>query len=104
MGVARRRVGATLRQEGGQLCFEPQAPLPQQISEYGIGEQAQLAGPHFKGDMAIAEVISRPQQLQGIGGAHQQQRFGGGFHLHQRWTVVAAEPFAGLERLTAGEL
>ena len=54
--------------------------------------------------MAITEVIRRPQQLQGFGGPNQQQGFGGGFDLHQRRAVVAAQPFPRLKRLTAGQL
>ena len=99
-----RRVGAALGKEGGLSLFQLQAPLPQQIGEHGIVKQPQFADRHLQGDMAIAEVISRPQQLQRVGGAHQQQRFSRSYDLHQGWAVVAAEPFAGLERFTTGQL
>lgn len=105
VGVAvNRRVGAALGKEGGLSLFQLQAPLPQQIGEHGIVKQPQFADRDLQGDMAIAEVIGRPQQLQGVGGAHQQQRFSGSFDLHQGWAVVAAEPFTGLERFATGQL
>ena len=105
VGVAvNRRVDAAFGEEGGLPLFQPQASLPQQIGEHGIVKQPQLADRHLQGDMPIAEVVGRPQQLQGVGGAHQQQRFSRSFDLHQGWAVVAAEPFAGLERFTTGQL
>jgi urease accessory protein len=78
--------------------------LPQQIGEHGIVQQPQLPRRHLKSDMAITQVIGRPQQIQGIGGLDQQQGLIRSLNPHQRWTLVQAQPFARLQRLTAGEL
>ena len=98
------RIGAALRQEGSLPMLQMQTPLPQQIGEHRIVEQPQFGRCHLQCDMAIAEVICRPQQLQGFGSPNQQQGFRGGFDLHQRRAVVAAQPFPRLKRLTARQL
>ena len=71
MALPLGRIGAALRQEGSLPMLQMQTPLPQQIGEHRIVEQPQFGRCHLQGDMAIAEVIGRPQQLQGFGGPNQ---------------------------------
>ena len=66
-------IGAGLRQEGGQAALQLQPPLLQQIGQHRILKQPQLPGAHLQSHMAIAEVIGRPQQVEGVAGAHHQQ-------------------------------
>jgi len=54
--------------------------------------------------MAVAEVIGRPQQVEGVAGAHHQQGLSGRLHQHRRITGRTAEPFARLQRLAALQL
>ena len=54
--------------------------------------------------MAVAEVISRPQQVEGVAGAHHQQGLSGSLHPHRRIAGAAAEPFARQQRLAALQL
>jgi hypothetical protein len=57
--------------------------LAQQIGEHRILQDAQLAGAQLHRHMAVAQVIGRLQQGQGVGATHQQQRFRRRFHPHQ---------------------
>jgi hypothetical protein len=65
-------IGPGLRQEGGLAAFQVEPPLLQKIGQHGILKQPQLTGAHLQRDMAVAEVIGRPQQVEGVGGAHHQ--------------------------------
>ena len=97
-------IGAGLRQEGGQAALQLQPPLLQQIGQHRILKQPQLPGAHLQSHMAIAEVIGRPQQVEGVAGAHHQQGLSGSLHPHRRIAGAAAEPFARQQRLTALQL
>ena len=54
--------------------------------------------------MAVAEVICRPQQVEGVAGAHHQLGLSGSLHPHRRIAGAAAEPFARQQRLAALQL
>ena len=97
-------IGAGLRQEGGQAALQLQPPLLQQIGQHQILQKAQLPLPHLQRHMAIAEVIGRPQQVEGVAGAHHQQGLSGSLHPHRRIAGAAAEPFARQQRLAALQL
>jgi len=97
-------IGAGLRQEGGLAVLQLQPPLFQQIGQHRILKQPQLPGAHLQSHMAVAEVISRPQQVEGVAGAHHQQRLSGRLHPHRRIAGRTAEPFARLQRLAALQL
>jgi len=97
-------IGAGLRQEGGLAVLQLQPPLLQQIGQHRILKQPQLTGAHLQRHMAVAEVISRPQQIEGVAGAHHQQGLSGRLHPHRRIAGRTAEPFARLQRLAALQL
>ena len=97
-------VSAGLRQEGGLAALHGQPPLLQQIGQHRIFKEPQLAGAHLQCHMAVAEVIGRPQQVEGVAGAHHQQGFGGSLHPHRRIARRATEPFARLQRHAALQL
>lgn len=97
-------IGAGLRKEGGQAVLQLQPPLLQQIGQHRILKQPQLIGAHLQRHMAVAEVISRPQQVEGGAGAHHQQGLSGRLHPHWRIAGRTAEPFARLQRLAALQL
>ena len=97
-------IGPGLRQEGGLAAFQVEPPLLQQIGQHGILKQPQLTGAHLQRHMAVAEVISRPQQVEGVGGAHHQQELSGRLHPNRRRSRLPAEPFARLQRLAALQL
>jgi len=97
-------IGAGLRQEGGLAVLQLQPPLLQQIGQHRILKQPQLTGAHLHRHMAVAEVISRPQQVEGVAGAHHQQGLNGRLHPHRRIAGRTAEPFARLQRLAALQL
>ena len=77
------RVGPALRFKGRQNRFHRQPPLAQQVGQHRILQDPQLARVQFHRHMAVAEVIGRLQQGQGVGAAHQQKRFRRRFHPHQ---------------------
>ena len=54
--------------------------------------------------MAIAQVISRLQQLQGRPGTDPEQRFRRGDHLHRRTPAGPAEPLTRLQRFAPIQL
>jgi len=97
-------IGAGLRQEGGLAVLQLQPPLLQQIGQHRILKQPQLTGAHLQRHMAVAEVISRPQQVEGVAGAHHQQGLSGRLHQHRRIAGRTAQPFAWLQRLAALQL
>ena len=97
-------IGAGLRQEGGLAVLQLQPPLLQQIGQHRILKQPQLTGAHLQRHMAVAEVIGRPQQVEGVAGAHHQQGLSGRLHPHRRIAGRTAEPFARLQRLAALQL
>lgn len=97
-------IGAGLRQEGGLAVLQLQPPLLQQIGQHRILKQPQLAGAHLQRHMAVAEVIGRPQQVEGVAGAHHQQGLSSRLHPHRRIARLTAEPFARLQRLAALQL
>lgn len=97
-------VGAGLRQEGGLAAFQGEPPLLQQIGQHRIFKKPQLAGAHLQRHMAIAEVIGRPQQVEGGAGTNHQQGLGRRLHPHRRIAGRAAEPFARLQRQAALQL
>ena len=97
-------IGAGLRQEGGLAVLQLQPPLRQQIGQHRILKQPQLTGAHLQRHMAVAEVIGRPQQVEGVAGAHHQQGLSGRLHPHRRIAGRTAEPFARLQRLAALQL
>ena len=76
-------IGPRLRFKGRQHEVHRQPPLAQQIGQHRILQDPQLARVQFHRHMAVAEVIGRLQQGQGVGAAHQQQRFRRRFHPHQ---------------------
>ena len=76
----------------------------QQVGQHRIPEQTEFAGAQLQGHMAVAEVISRLQQRQGLGGPHQQQGFGGGLHPHRRIAGLPEQPLAGAQRFAPLEL
>ena len=63
-------VGAGLGQEGLLAAFELETTVLQQVGQHRIPEQAQFAGAELQGHMAVAEVVSRLQQRQRLGGPH----------------------------------
>ena len=77
------RVGPGLRFKGRQHGVHRQPPLAQQVGQHRILQDPQLAGMQFHRHMAVAEVIGRLQQGQGVGAAHQQQRFRRRLYPHQ---------------------
>ena len=97
-------IGAGLRQEGGQAALQLQPPLLQQIGQHRILKQPQLPAAHLQSHMAVAEVMSRPQQVEGVAGAHHQQGLSSSLHPHRRIAGAAAKPFAWQQRLTALQL
>ena len=97
-------IGAGLRQKGDLAALQLQAPLLQQIGQHRIFDQPQLTGSHLQRHMTVSEVISRPQQLEGIAGAHQQQGLDSRLDQHRRIARRPAEPFARLQRLAALQL
>ena len=97
-------IGAGLRQKGFQAALQLQTQPLQEISQHRIGEQAQLLGTELERHMAVAEVIGGPQQLEGIGAAHQQQRLRRRLHPHCRLAAGPGQPFAGLQGFAAGQL
>jgi hypothetical protein len=97
-------IGAGLRQEGSQAAHQLQPPLLQQIGQHRILKQPQLPGAHLQRHMAVAEVVGRPQQVEGVAGTHHQQRLSGRLHPHRRIAGRSAEPFARLQRLAALQL
>jgi len=97
-------IGAGLWQEGGLAMLQLQPPLLQQIGQHRILKQPQLTGAHLQRHMAVAEVIGRPQQVEGVAGAHHQQGLSGRLHPHRRIAGRTAEPFARLQRLAALQL
>lgn len=97
-------IGAGLRQEGGLAVLQLQPPLRQQIGQHRILKQPQLTGAHLQRHMAVAKVIGRPQQVEGVAGAHHQQGLSGRLHPHRRIAGRTAEPFARLQRLAALQL
>jgi len=97
-------IGAGLRQEGGQAALQLQPPLLQQIGQHRILKQPQLPAAHLQSHMAVAEVMSRPQQVEGVAGAHHQQGLSSSLHPHRRIAGAAAKPFAWQPRLTALQL
>ena len=97
-------IGAGLWQEGGLAVLQLQPPLLQQIGQHRILKQPQLTGAHLQRHMAVAEVIGRPQQVEGVAGAHHQQGLSGRLHPHRRIAGRTAEPFARLQRLAALQL
>lgn len=94
-------VGAGLGQEGSKAALQLQPSLLQQIGQHRILKQPQLPGAHLQRHMAVAEVIGRPQQVEGVAGTHHQQRLSGRLHPHRRIAGRTAEPFARLQRLAA---
>ena len=58
----------------------------------------------LQGDMAIAQVISRLQQLQGMRSLHPQQRLRRCRHLHNGRTGLIPQQVTGLERTLTGQL
>lgn len=104
MGVGGVFVSTALRPKG---LFRPthlQPPVVKQLLEHRIGQQAQFLRPHLQGHMAIAQVISRLQQLQGAPGPHHQERFGRRLHLHESHPILLGEPFPRLQGRPPGEL
>ena len=97
-------VSPSLREEGGLAAFQGEPPLLQQIGQHRILNQPQLTGAHLQGHMAVAEVIGRPQQVEGVAGAHDQQGLSGRLHPNRRRSRLPAEPFARLQRLAALQL
>ena len=97
-------VSPSLRQEGGLAAFQGEPPLLQQIGQHRILKQPQLTGAHLQGYMAVAEVIGRPQQVEGVAGAHHQQGLSGRLHPNRRRSRLPAEPLARLQRLAALQL
>jgi hypothetical protein len=65
-------------------AIEQQTAVMQEMGQHRIIQQSQFASPHFQGDMAIAQVISRLQQIQRLLSADPQQRLRRCLHLH-RW-------------------
>ena len=73
---------------GGERCPQQhrgQAPVAQQPLEHRIGQQPQFTGENLQGHMAVAQVVSRLQQGQGVVGLQLQQLLLGRHHPHQRW-------------------
>jgi len=91
-------VSASLRQERGLAALQLQPPLLQQIGQHRILKQPKLTGADLQGHMAVAEVISRPQQVEGVAGANHQQGLRGRLHPNRRSARLPAEPFARLQR------
>ena len=97
-------VGPRLRPKGCLNPFHRQAPLAQQIGQHRILQDPQFTRVQFHRHMAVAQVVGRLQQGQGVGAAHLQQRFRRRFHPHQPISRSRGEQLAGLERRAAGQL
>ena len=97
-------IGATLRQEGLSPPLQHQPPTLQQVGQHRILQEAQLPLPHLQRHMAIAEVISGPQQLQSIRRPHQQQGLRRGLHQHPGPALLIAQQFSRGQGLTPGQL
>ena len=104
MTVAIPLVGAGLRPERRGEALHLQPPLTQQISQHGVLQQHQLIGVEFHRHVAIAKVVGRLQQAQGIGSAHAHHRLRRGLHPHQGAGVIAAQQLTGLQGRAAGQL
>ena len=97
-------ISAGLRQKGLQAPLQMQTQPLQQIRQHRICEQTQLLGTELERHMAVAEVIGRPQQVEGVAGTHHQQGLSGRLHPNRRSARLPAEPFARLQRLAALQL
>jgi len=97
-------VGPGLGLEGLMSLPHLKPPLPQEMLEHGIGEEAQFERAHLQGDMAVAEMVGGPQQGQGLRGAHQEQGLGRRLHPHAGQAVVSSEPLAGAQGLPPRQL
>lgn len=62
-------VGATLRIEGSNTRFHRQSPLLEHGPKHRIILQPQVVFLEFKGNVTIAEVISRLKQFQRVSSA-----------------------------------
>ncbi len=93
---------------GGERCPQQhrgQAPVAQQPLQHRIGQQPQFTGKNLQGHMAVAQVVSRLQQGQGVVGLQLQQLLLGGHHPHQGWPRRrGGEAIAGPQGLAAGQL
>ncbi len=98
-------VGTDLGGERRPQRLGGQAPVPQQPLEHRIGKQPQFAGEDLQGHMAVAQVVGRLQQGQGVVGLQPQQLLLGGHHPHQRRALGdGGKPIAGPQGLAAGQL
>ncbi len=97
-------IRSRLRQERSGERLHAQAPLAQQHLEHRVLQDPQLAGPEFHGHMAVAQVISGLQQGQGIGAAHQQQRFSRRLHDHHGDLGSVAEGLPWQQGAATGKL
>ncbi len=102
--VAPTAVGAGFGLERFVGPLHPQAPLPQQILQHWVGQQAHFTIAHLQGHVTIAQVVSRLQQGLWAVRLNPQQRFGRRVHPHPRQAIVSGQPLPRQEGLSPWQL
>ena len=98
-------VGPGLGIEGPPQDLGGQAPVAQQPLQHRIRQQPQLSRQDLQGHMAVAKVVSRLHQGQGISRPQPQQVFSGRHHPHQRRPLgYGGQAVTGPQGLAAGQL
>ena len=98
-------VGPGLGIEGCPQGLGGQAPVAQQALQHRIRQQPQLSRQDLQGHMAVAQVVSRLHQSQGISSPQPQQVFSGRHHPHQRRPLGrGGQAVTGPQGLAAGQL
>ena len=50
--------------EGQLLLGDDQVHAPEHLGQHGVGLDLQVVGPQLDADVAVAEVVGRPQQVE----------------------------------------
>ena len=90
-------VGAPLRIEGANTRFHRQSPLLEHGPKHRIVLQPQVILLEFKGNVAIAKVISRLKQFQRVNSADVEQRLVCGDHMNTNRLELIRQHIAGPE-------
>ena len=104
MGVVNRPIGAHLWLEGLLGAAHLQPPLKEQLLQHRIRQQSQVIRVQLQSHVAVAQVIRRLQQGQGLVRPHHQKRFRRWLHLHQGQAILLGEPFPRLQGLPPRQL
>ena len=90
-------VGAPLRIEGSNTRFHRQSPLLEHGPKHRIILQPQVVFLEFKGNVTIAEVVSRLKQFQRVSSADVEQRLVCGDHMNTNRLELISQHIAGPE-------